>query len=88
MLNSITTSLFMRKHGSLRMQSLTCVTMQGILKAALDSGDVTQAACPLPGCRLPLCHTHVGALLDSHGSSRFDQLLAQHYVNINPFIKW
>ncbi len=62
--------------------------MQGIMAAAIEDGNVSQAACPHPGCRLPIAPGHASALLDRQVASRFQQLVAQQHVNTTPFMKW
>ena len=62
--------------------------LQGIVNAANEEGNVQQAACPLPGCRLPITPAPVATLMDPQAAARFQTLLAQHHVNTNPLIRW
>ena len=63
-------------------------SLQGILRAAMEEGHIHQAACPHPGCRLPIASGHATALLDRQADVRFQQLLAQQHVNTSPLMKW
>lgn len=68
--------------------SKVCLWLQGILEAALSEGDMKQVACPHPSCRLPLPFQLALSLLNSAQAERYQQLLAQHHVDTNPYIKW
>ncbi len=54
----------------------------------MEEGHIHQAACPHPGCRLPIASGHATALLDRQADVRFQQLLAQQHVNTSPLMKW
>ena len=64
------------------------MALQGIIEAALSEGDIKQIACPHPSCRLPLPLQLALSLLKNSAAQRYQQLLAQHHVDINPHIKW
>ncbi|KAL4428244.1 hypothetical protein ABPG75_002333 [Micractinium tetrahymenae] len=61
------------------------LNQEGVLAlAAIDEGDPRRAACPQPGCSVPLPSDAAPRLLPAASLRRFQQLQAQRYVTAHP----